>query len=100
MKMAPLSASILEFVPYTEEELEKVIEQRIRKNAIIRRAKTAGRKTASAKEKATAVNKKAVETIATNQTKEELEKVESAMKNAAEKKNSDDLPGGMEYFKC
>ena len=100
VKMAPLSASILEFVPYTEEELEKVIEQRIRKNAIIRRAKTAGRKTASAKEKATAVNKKAVETIATNQTKEELEKVESAMKNAAEKKNSDDLPGGMEYFKC
>ncbi len=100
VKMAPLTLSILEFVPYTEEELEKVIEQRIRKNAIIRRAKTAGRKTASAKEKATAVNKKAVETIATNQTKEDLEKVENAMKNAAERKNSDDLPGGMEYFKC
>ncbi len=99
VKMAPLSVSILQFIPYTEEELSKVIEQRIRKNAIIRRAKTAGRKTTSAKEKAAAVNKKAVDEIASSQTKEELEKVETAIKEAGNK-SQDDLPGGMEYFKC
>lgn len=45
LKMAPLSISILQFVPYTEEELEKVIEQRIRKRAIVR--KTADKPKAS-----------------------------------------------------
>lgn len=35
VKMAPLSLSILRFVPYTEEELEKVIADRIRKRTII-----------------------------------------------------------------
>ncbi len=33
VKLAPLSLSILQYVPYTPEELEKVIARRIRKNA-------------------------------------------------------------------
>ena len=37
VKMAPLSLSILQFIPYTEAELEKVIEKRIRKNTPIRK---------------------------------------------------------------
>lgn len=37
VKMAPLSISILEFIPYTEEELEKVIEARVRKNTPIKK---------------------------------------------------------------
>ena len=37
VKLAPLSVSILEFIPYTEEELEKVIEQRIRKNTPVKK---------------------------------------------------------------
>ena len=43
VKMAPLSLSILQFIPYTEAELEKVIEKRIRKNTPIH--KTAGKTT-------------------------------------------------------
>ena len=39
VKLAPLSLSILEFIPYTEEELERVIEQRIRKNTPVRKKK-------------------------------------------------------------
>ncbi len=35
VKLAPLSLSILRFLPYTEEELEKVIAERIRKRTII-----------------------------------------------------------------
>lgn len=35
MEMPPLSLSILRFMPYTEEELEKVIAERIRKRTII-----------------------------------------------------------------
>ncbi len=35
VKLAPLSVSILQFIAYTEEELAKVIEQRIRKNTPI-----------------------------------------------------------------
>ena len=38
VKLAPLSLSILRFVPYTEEELEKVIVERIRKRTIIAKA--------------------------------------------------------------
>ena len=49
MKMAPLSLSILQFIPYTEAELEKVIEKRIRKNTPIR--KTAGKTTKRKQEK-------------------------------------------------
>ena len=37
VKLAPLSLSILQFIPYTEAELEKVIEKRIRKNTPIRK---------------------------------------------------------------
>lgn len=39
VKLAPLSLSILRFVPYTEEELEKVIAERIRKKTIIKKEK-------------------------------------------------------------
>ena len=42
VKLAPLSLSILQFIPYTEAELEKVIEKRIRKNTPIH--KTAKKK--------------------------------------------------------
>lgn len=42
IKLAPLSLSILQFIPYTEEELAKVIEERIRKNTPIK--KTAAQK--------------------------------------------------------
>lgn len=45
VKMAPLSVSILQFVPYTEKELEKLIEERIRRNAPVMRK---GKKTAAA----------------------------------------------------
>ncbi len=47
VNMAPLSLSILHFVPYTEEELEKVIAERIRKKTII--AKKAPKKTTKKK---------------------------------------------------
>ena len=40
VKLAPLSLSILRFVPYTEEELEKVIAERIRKKTIVKKEKT------------------------------------------------------------
>ena len=39
VKMAPLSISILQFVPFTEEELEKVIAQRIRKSVPVKTVK-------------------------------------------------------------
>lgn len=38
VKMAPLSVSILEFIPYTEDELKKVIEARVRKNTPVKKA--------------------------------------------------------------
>ncbi len=38
VKLAPLSLSILQFVPYTEEELQKVIEARIRKVTPVKKA--------------------------------------------------------------
>ena len=37
VKLAPLSLCIFRFVPYTEEELKKVIEERIRKNTPVRK---------------------------------------------------------------
>ena len=52
VKMAPLSLSILEFIPFTEEELEKEIERRIRENVPVKKAaKKAGtaKRAASAK---------------------------------------------------
>lgn len=39
VSLAPLSLSILQFVPYTEEELVKVIEKRIRKNTPVMKKK-------------------------------------------------------------
>ena len=38
VKLAPLSLSILKFIPYTEEELAKVIEERIRRNTPIKKS--------------------------------------------------------------
>ncbi len=74
VKLAPLSMSILQFVPYTEAELEKVIEERVRKNAIVKKAepkKTSPKKTSAAKKAAektvgakNAANKKATKKTA------------------------------------
>ena len=44
VKLAPLSMSILQFVPYTEEELAKVIEQRLRKNTPVKKTKAVKKK--------------------------------------------------------
>lgn len=45
VKLAPQSLSILQFVPYTEEELKKVIEARIRKNTpVLKKEGSVGRK--------------------------------------------------------
>ncbi len=76
VKLAPLSASVLQFVPYTEEELEKVIEERIRRSTPIK--KSPAKKTTS---KTTATEKKSAEK------KAPVKKVTE--KKAAEKKNSD-----------
>ncbi len=58
VKLAPLSLSILRFVPYTKEELEKVIAERIRKRTIV--AKPEPKKAASkATQSASAEPKKA-----------------------------------------
>lgn len=56
VKLAPLSLSILQFIPYTEEELAKVIEERIRKNTPIKK-KAAQRKTVDKKPSKKAVSK-------------------------------------------
>ena len=50
LKLAPLSLSILRFVPYTEKELEKVIAQRIRERTIIS-LKQSDKKTSTSKTK-------------------------------------------------
>lgn len=44
VKMAPLSVSILQFIPYTEEELTKVIEGRIRRNTPVMKKTTTAKK--------------------------------------------------------
>ncbi len=52
VKLAPLSMSILQFVPYTEEELEKVIEERIRRCTPIKKSVAAKKRgTGKTKEK-------------------------------------------------
>ncbi|MCR4618077.1 MAG: alpha amylase C-terminal domain-containing protein [Lachnospiraceae bacterium] len=48
IKLAPLSLSVLKFIPYTETELAKVIEERIRRNTPIKKSK----KTSSGAKKA------------------------------------------------
>ena len=70
VKLAAQSLSILQFIPYTEEELTRVIEERIRRNTPVKKAtadkkpvkKEAVKKEAVKKEAANkkAVNKKAV----------------------------------------
>ncbi|MDE7044697.1 MAG: alpha amylase C-terminal domain-containing protein, partial [Acetatifactor sp.] len=65
VKLAPLSLSILEFIPFTEEELEKEIERRIRENVPAKKsAKKAGtaKKAAVAKEEELAEKGKTVKT--------------------------------------
>ena len=47
VKLAPVSVSILQFVPYTEKELEKVIAERIRKNAVIKKSSSKGKPSSS-----------------------------------------------------
>lgn len=59
VKVAPLSVSILQFIPYTEEEQEKVNEQRKRKEKAAEKEATAAKKVAAAKEKAPAKKKAA-----------------------------------------
>lgn len=56
VKLAPLSLSILQFVPYTEEELAKVIEQRLRKSIPLK-------KTAKVSDPAKATVKKGSKTV-------------------------------------
>lgn len=43
VKLAPLSLSILEFIPFTEEELAKEIERRIRENTPVKKTTSAGK---------------------------------------------------------
>ena len=59
VKLAPQSLSILQFEAYTEEELKKVIEERIRKNTPVKKeaGQTANKKTAS-KSKTTGKSRK------------------------------------------
>ncbi len=40
VKIAPLSISVMKFIPYTETELAKVIEERIRRNTPIKKSKS------------------------------------------------------------
>ena len=61
VKLAPLSVSILQFIPYKEEELKKVIEQRIRSNAIIRTLEKRQKSVEQVAEKKTTVKAKAEE---------------------------------------
>ncbi len=51
VKLAPLSLSILRFVPYTEKELEKVIADRIRKRTIIAQKEDSAQKAKTSKTK-------------------------------------------------
>jgi len=51
IKLAPLSLAVFEFQPYTEKELEKVIEERIRKRTIIAPRSKKESKSASIKSK-------------------------------------------------
>lgn len=73
VKMAPLSMSILQFVPYTEEELEKVIEERIRKSTPVKKTvkKTAAKKQTVKKQTA---KKEAAATTASKKTSVKKEK--------------------------
>ncbi len=78
VKLAPLSMSVLQFEPYTEEELEKVIAQRIRKNTPIKRSKSAEKNEKNAVEKKT-TEKKATE-------KKTAEKKTTTVKRVTKKK--------------
>ncbi len=66
VKMAPLSVSILQYIPYTEEELKKVIEERIRKNVPVRAQKE---KKSTAAKKSTAKTASIKTTAKTTATK-------------------------------
>ena len=107
VKMAPLSMSVLQFVPYTEEELEKVIAQRIRKNTPIKKSaskasakpekKVAEKKTTekkatekkTAEKKVTAKETPAKRATAEKTVKKPAEKKTTAKKTAAKKTASE-----------
>ncbi len=86
VNMAPLSISILQFIPYTEEELEKVIAQRIRRNTPIKAsAKMEKKEVAKAKTEAKAEKKEI--TRAKAEAKAEKKEISKAKTEAkAEKK--------------
>lgn len=81
VKLAPLSLSILQFVPYTEAELAKVIEERIRKNTPLK--KTAAKKSPIKKSPAKKKEEKNAGTKAGAAKKADMKK--SAVKKAAER---------------
>ena len=96
VKLAPLSLSILEFIPFTEEELEKEIERRIRENIPARKTdKKAGtaKKVAAAKTEMQAgsaekeeTGKNALKQAETAKKAETAEKPEAAKKVDTAKK--------------
>lgn len=79
VKLAPLSAAIFRYVPYTEEELAKVIEERIRKMAVVKKASSTPKSPANKTEQKT----KAVKNVKTPASVKK-EKT-SAKANAADK---------------
>ncbi len=81
MKLAPLSLSILRFEPYTEEELNRVIEERVRKKLALIKENTP--KKASGR---TAAREKASDREADREDK-------PASKKTAKKAASDSLQG-------
>ncbi len=88
VKMAPLSISILQYVPYTKEELKKVQEARAKKNAPKKPTtkKTAAKKTTTPKTASQeSSTKKNAETKATAKTSEKKVEAKSTTK-AVEKK--------------
>jgi 1,4-alpha-glucan branching enzyme len=82
VKLAPLSLSVLQFIPYTEEELTKVIEERIRKNTPIKQSTAKTVKKAEKKETA----KK--ETSKKETSKKETSKKETVKKASVKKRSS------------
>lgn len=80
VKLAALSLSILKFTPYTEEELEKVIVERIKRNTPIMKAKT--------RQKASALKGELVVEKVSRKTAEKKEKLSEGKieKNAGKSK--------------
>ena len=94
VKMAPLSMSVLQFVPYTEEELEKVIAQRIRKNTPIKKSASKASTKTEAKPEKKVAEKKATEKktaekkVTAKETPAKKATAEKTVKKPAEKKTT------------